>query len=257
MTYNTTELVLSWERFTAIDPEYSKFKISYYWSGGCFNDQMRGRAVSCLSATLKLTRRLSYYIIRYYLLTFLCVAIGFISFWIPVNAWPARVTIQVTTLLAIINQDIAIQDEIGVTHVVAIHWWMMGLEFFLFATFVEYGFCISWAHYVIDKQEWSKTYCAQQAALAANPNLVIEDLMPPKKPGYYFGNDGWYRQAGHAWDRILYFFFGTVDFRKDPFVRNKVDYCARLVFVSTFILYCFIYSVTCFIWWSNNYYDEG
>lgn len=29
--------------------------------------------------------------IRYYLLSFLTVAISLVNFWVPINAWPARV----------------------------------------------------------------------------------------------------------------------------------------------------------------------
>ena len=36
--------------------------------------------------------RLSYYVIRYYALTFLTVVISFVGLWLPLNAWPARVS---------------------------------------------------------------------------------------------------------------------------------------------------------------------
>lgn len=42
-------------------------------------------------ATIKMVRRAEFYVIRYYLPTFLLVLINFVGFWIPVNAWPARV----------------------------------------------------------------------------------------------------------------------------------------------------------------------
>jgi len=111
------------------DEEYSVFKIRSYWTARCHSSDSLLLPNSCLSGTLKLVRRLSYYVIRYYALTFLCVVVSFIAFWLPTNAWPARVNrnfagrplmsftlkanITVSPLLSLIAQDIAMNSAIG------------------------------------------------------------------------------------------------------------------------------------------------
>lgn len=90
--YNESELRLVWKQFEAYPGEYPIFKIRYWFTALCDEWENPIPENSCLSGTLKLVRRLSYYIIRYYLLTFLTVAISFVGFWVPINAWPARVS---------------------------------------------------------------------------------------------------------------------------------------------------------------------
>lgn len=131
------------------------FKIRSWFTARCEKkDQLLTN--SCLSGTIKIVRRLSYYLIRYYFLTFLTVAITWIAFWIPLNAWPARANLTVSPLLAIITQDVSINNEIGVSYTVSIHIWMMFLQGFIYLGIVEYAVAIAWAHLAIDKKNWKQ-----------------------------------------------------------------------------------------------------
>jgi len=93
--YNNSEVRLVWKHFEAFPGDYPIFKIRHWYTALCEKEENPILENSCLSGTLKLVRRLSYYIIRYYLLTFLTVAISFVGFWVPINAWPARVSADV------------------------------------------------------------------------------------------------------------------------------------------------------------------
>lgn len=163
----------------------------------------------------------------------------------------AQITIIIIPLLNIITMDIQLNNDIGVNYVTSIHWWFMWIEAFVYLDLVEYVACIAWAHFVVDKKKYRAAY---QAALANKSNVATID-MPPKLPGYWYGNDGCYMAIGHFFDRFCHFFFGPIDFWRDPYMQNKVDYCARILYPAIFILFTFIYCVVCFISWSTNYYE--
>ncbi len=171
VTNSKDRLHLSWDKFEAIDNGYPKFLLKSSYEGNCIKKTVLGE-FTCLSGTIKLVRRVSYYVIRVYAPTFLSVIAAFIGFWIPILGWPARViqfikvlyqmmyrysktiqvTILVTPLLNLITQDIGLNNDINVSYVVAIHWWMMCCQFFVFMALVEYATAISWAHFINEKK---------------------------------------------------------------------------------------------------------
>ena len=91
MIYSSTDIQLVWKKFEAKSQDYPLFKIAYWYTAKCEAWENPSPQNSCLRGTLKLVRRLSYYVIRYYLLTFLTAAISMVCFWVPINAWPAKV----------------------------------------------------------------------------------------------------------------------------------------------------------------------
>lgn len=56
---------------------------------------------SCLKAEFHLQRSMGYHLVQSYLPTVLIVVISWVSFWLDVEAIPARITLGVTTLLTI------------------------------------------------------------------------------------------------------------------------------------------------------------
>lgn len=56
---------------------------------------------SCLSVRLSLKRAIGHHLVQSYLPSILIVVISWVSFWLDVDAIPARVTLGVTTLLTI------------------------------------------------------------------------------------------------------------------------------------------------------------
>lgn len=90
--YNKSEIALVWKAFEAPTGNYPIFKIKYYWTEpACEEWRNPIKGNPCIYGSLKLVRRLPFYIIRIYLLSFLTVAISLVNFWVPINAWPARV----------------------------------------------------------------------------------------------------------------------------------------------------------------------
>ena len=51
------------------------------------------------------------------------------------------------------------------------------------------------------------------------------------------------RHVSHAVKQILNHVYGDIDWRKAPGVRNKVDYCSRILFPVCFFVFCICYFV--------------
>ena len=174
--------------------------------------------------------------------------------------WPARVAIVVTPLLNLITQDISFNNDINVAYVVAVHWWGIWCQVFVFLALIEYAVAISWVHFINDK----KAFKAKQASVSVGICLSIPLPIYPtfqehngiditELKSHYFGNKGWFFRTGRFIDKILIFFFGYVDYHKDPLMRNKVDYCSRILFPILWIIYCLIYIFATICPWAANY----
>ncbi|RWS20667.1 cys-loop ligand gated ion channel-like protein, partial [Leptotrombidium deliense] len=77
---------------------------------------------SCIVANLKLTRR-NGYLHSKYIPSFTIVMASFASFWVPVTSYPARASLVVTSLLALITQQLQITSDIKTSYLVAINIW--------------------------------------------------------------------------------------------------------------------------------------
>ncbi|RWS21233.1 glycine receptor subunit alpha-2-like protein [Leptotrombidium deliense] len=77
--------------------------------------------------------------VQSYLPTVLIVAISWVSFWLDVDAIPARVTLGVTTLLTISSKGAFIQSNLPpVSYVKAIDVWMGACTIFVFTALLEF-----------------------------------------------------------------------------------------------------------------------
>ncbi|KPM11548.1 hypothetical protein QR98_0101210 [Sarcoptes scabiei] len=139
-----------------------------------------------------------------------------------------KVTIMVIPLVDLISEDIAINNRIKVNHTTIMHVWMIAMQAFIYLSIIEYSLAIAWAHFVTDKANHQRTIPEENTFLR----------------GYYFGNRNFYSKIGNFFDRFLYFCFGEIDFKREPYVRNKIDYLSRVLFLATFISFVSIYVLT-------------
>ncbi|XP_064469329.1 glycine receptor subunit alpha-2-like [Ornithodoros turicata] len=96
---------------------------------------------SCLKADFHLQRSLGYHMVQTYLPTILIVVISWVSFWLDVDAIPARVTLGVTTLLTISSKGGGIQSNLPpVSYVKAMDVWIGSCTSFVFAALLEFTF---------------------------------------------------------------------------------------------------------------------
>lgn len=189
---------------------------------------------NCALATVRLVRSCNYYIMRYYCPTFLMVVMGMASFWMPTNAWPARIILTASVLLTLITTSLQGYNESPSNDVTSMVWWLWVCQFFIYMSMVEYAFALSWQYQMQEKK----------LALAAKKE-------PPK--GHFFGNNGCYKAIGVKMRKFIGFFFGPIDHHRDPINRNLVDYFARLFYPFMLFVFVIVYIIATLIVWSYKW----
>ena len=97
-------------------------------------------AFPCLEIRFILSRDVGYFIIQVYLPSLLVVILSWVSFWINVEASPARVSIGLLTVLTTTTQSTSINSSMPrVSYVKAIDVWMSVCLVFVFAALLEYA----------------------------------------------------------------------------------------------------------------------
>ncbi|GIY04787.1 glycine receptor subunit alpha-2 [Caerostris extrusa] len=101
-----------------------------------------GDVFSCIAAYFTLTRRSGYFVINIYIPTVLIVFMSMLTFWIPPEAVPARITMGVTSLLTIITKQYQ-STMPSVSYIVALNIWLSSCIAFVFFSLLEYAVVIS------------------------------------------------------------------------------------------------------------------
>lgn len=144
--------------------------------------------------------------------------------------------------------------------------WLQGI---IYLGIVEYAVAIAWGHFIQDKKYYAALKEQAKNLPEGSPPIEVPDFVE----GYYFGkrnelfstpiyqffflltgNKGFYAKCGAFFDRFNYFFFGQVDYKLDPYTRNKVDYTCRVLFVTFLVSFTFFYTCITVIYWSANFY---
>nr|AWJ68189.1 putative GABA receptor 7 [Hirudo verbana] len=126
---------------------YTKHKLfdcSVNYTGGSF---------PCLQINFILQRNVGYFAIQVFFPTFLIVILSWVSFWISVDAVPARVSLGLLTVLTMTNLSIGINSNLPrVSYIKAIDIWMSACLLFVFSALCEYAFVnVASRHKVITK----------------------------------------------------------------------------------------------------------
>ncbi|XP_064471717.1 glycine receptor subunit alpha-3-like isoform X2 [Ornithodoros turicata] len=140
----TDELQLFWSPESPIilydNMKLPQFEIEKVNTSLC-NETFHIGEYSCLKAEFYLQRSIGYHLVQSYLPTILIVVISWVSFWLDVEAIPARITLGVTTLLTISSKGAGIQGNLPpVSYVKAIDVWMGACTMFVFAALLEFTF---------------------------------------------------------------------------------------------------------------------
>lgn len=116
-------------------PEFDLVHHSY----GHFNRAIDTGVFSFLNVTFTLERQNGYHLIQTYLPTFLIVMISWVSFWLNVDATPARVTLGVTTLLTMTTVASGVRTQLPpVSYIKAIDVWIGACSVMVFGALLEF-----------------------------------------------------------------------------------------------------------------------
>ncbi|XP_077986439.1 glycine receptor subunit alpha-3-like [Glandiceps talaboti] len=142
--YTTRDMLLHWDEAVTVQlapelvmPEFSigspesKRTLQHYPGLGDY-DQLECR--------FPLTRELIFYLMEYYVPSFLLVVLSWVSFWLNVEASPARASLGITTALTLTTLSSAARTHIAkVSYTKAIDIWMLTCSVFVFAAMLEFA----------------------------------------------------------------------------------------------------------------------
>ncbi|XP_076348463.1 glycine receptor subunit alpha-2-like [Tachypleus tridentatus] len=217
LSHTTNHMVLHWKDGDGLQltdklllPQFEIVRSRY---GDCSKTYDIG-TFSCLNSTLELRRRTGYYIINIYIPCIMIVAMAMLTFWIPPEAVPARVTLGVTSLLTIVTKQY--QSSLpAVSYVVALNIWMSCCIGFVFLSLLEYAVVISLT--TLKPQETSKSQ--------VKPITNGDDKKFPCNP----------RRAWTVWTNLS-------DQAKKKYSGNLLDKIARILFPLAFLIQCITYA---------------
>lgn len=106
----------------------------------------------CAYGGIRMVRRVNYYVIRYYLPTFLIVILSYTCFWMPTNAWPARATLGVSSIINVNTLSKSGYNTVPANDVVSLYWWFWGCQFLIYMTMIEFAFALAWVQFVNEKK---------------------------------------------------------------------------------------------------------
>ncbi|CAG5993759.1 unnamed protein product [Menidia menidia] len=102
--------------------------------------QLESCKFTCIEARFHLERQMGYYLIQMYIPSLLIVILSWVSFWINMDAAPARVGLGITTVLTMTTQSSGSRASLPkVSYVKAIDIWMAVCLLFVFSALLEYA----------------------------------------------------------------------------------------------------------------------
>lgn len=93
-----------------------------------------------MAVSFRLKRHIGYYIIQDFIPTTLIVMLSWVGFWINEHSVPARVSLGITTVLAITTLLFGVQASLPkVGYIKAIDFYLLGSFLFVFGALVEFA----------------------------------------------------------------------------------------------------------------------
>ncbi|XP_077869888.1 glycine receptor subunit alphaZ1-like [Saccoglossus kowalevskii] len=142
--YTTRDIQLFWDEEVEVHldselamPEFSigepvAFRKVLFYPGLGYYDQ--------LQCTFPLSRELIFYVMEYYVPSFLLVVLSWVSFWLNIEASPARASLGITTALTLTTLSSAARAHMArVSYTKAIDIWMLICSVFVFAALLEFA----------------------------------------------------------------------------------------------------------------------
>uniref|UniRef100_H2YGV0 Uncharacterized protein n=1 Tax=Ciona savignyi TaxID=51511 RepID=H2YGV0_CIOSA len=141
--YDMKDLAFQWHETNALQLPPSltlpQFRILGYKLGSCTKIYNTG-SFTCIEVAFILERQMGYYVIQTYVPSALIVILSWVSFWINMEAAPARTALGITTVLTMTTQSSGARASLPkVSYVKAIDTWMAVCLLFVFAALLEFA----------------------------------------------------------------------------------------------------------------------
>ncbi|XP_022688119.1 glycine receptor subunit alpha-3-like isoform X3 [Varroa jacobsoni] len=153
---------------------------------GSFTRSVDTGTFSFLNVTLTLARQNGYHLIQTYLPTFLIVTISWVSFWLNIDATPARVTLGVTTLLTMTTVASGVRTQLPpVSYVKAIDVWIGACSVMVFGALLEFTLVNYLSRSKMRPEEFRKSMNPFACMVRENGEIQLTEL-PKNVSTYHF-----------------------------------------------------------------------
>ncbi|GIY82778.1 glycine receptor subunit alpha-2 [Caerostris darwini] len=176
--------------------------------------KMASENVSCLEESVVLRRRGGYYLINVYIPTILIVVMSMLTFWIPYDAVPARITLGVTSLLTIITKQYQASLP-NVSYIVALNIWLSCCIGFVFFSLLEFAAVIA----LSTKKKKKPTSLFRDSSDLILPMVLLK------------ANGTW--STKQCWSNLKE--------KEEGSGPRRLDFFSRLFFPSFFLIFCIAY----------------
>ncbi|XP_076078890.1 glycine receptor subunit alpha-2-like [Mytilus galloprovincialis] len=102
---------------------------------------LQSSSFSCIQLNLHFERDIGYYMIQFFVPSMMIVLLYWVSFWLTIDAVPARISLGILTILTMTTQRSAGTASLPrVSYIKAIDVWMGACLVFVFAALLEFAF---------------------------------------------------------------------------------------------------------------------
>lgn len=141
--YTPDNVIFKWREDNPVSHfqhmQMAQFEISKITPGNC-SVKYEENSFTCILAQIHLQRRVEFYLLQVFIPSTMIVFISWVSFWLPINAVPARIALGSTTVLIMITQRQSTAISLPpVSYVKAIDVWTVTCLVFVFAALLEYA----------------------------------------------------------------------------------------------------------------------
>ncbi|XP_074651147.1 glycine receptor subunit alpha-2-like [Tubulanus polymorphus] len=155
-SFTTDRMRFEWNALAPVElNEYMQlpqFQLDHTETMNCWKSYSTGN-FTCLEIRFFLRREIGYYLIQTYVPSMLIVMLSWVSFWINVEAVPARISLGIITILSMITQSSGIRASLPrVSYVKAIDVWMSTCLAFVFLAMLEYAIVNVYSRHEIKKR---------------------------------------------------------------------------------------------------------
>ncbi|KAK3099756.1 hypothetical protein FSP39_009158 [Pinctada imbricata] len=144
--YSTDNVVFVWHRKKPIYIQPNQLLAQFELNRqpivrNCSKDYDQGSKFACIEGKLLFSRNAGYYLIQIFIPSILIVVLSWVSFWLDLEATPARISLGVLTVLTMTTQSSGVRASLPrVSYVKAIDVWMAACLIFVFASLLEFAY---------------------------------------------------------------------------------------------------------------------
>uniref|UniRef100_A0A8C7UPJ1 Glycine receptor, alpha 4b n=1 Tax=Oncorhynchus mykiss TaxID=8022 RepID=A0A8C7UPJ1_ONCMY len=199
---------------------------------------------ACIEVKFHLERQMGYYLIQMYIPSLLTVILSWVSFWINMDAAPARVGLGITTVLTMTTQSSGSRASLPkVSYVKAIDIWMAVCLLFVFAALLEYA-----AVNFVSRQH-KEFFRLRKKIKEQQRQRTVMELVRAANQAYFLHSYGAAEDAPPEMDAPIFQAlppgFPLYDIRRRFVDRAKrIDTISRAVFPLTFLCFNVFYWLT-------------